>query len=86
MILTALLNIIYWFVKVAVGVLPSVESLPEGFNNAIDSILTIIAQWETVIPVFSDLLTIILLMLSIEAGILTLMSINWVIKKATLSG
>lgn len=86
MILTALLNIIYWFVKVAVGVLPSVESLPSGLNTAIDSFLTIIAQWETVIPVFSDLLTIILLMLSIEAGILTLMSINWVIKKATLSG
>lgn len=86
MILTALLNIIYYFIVVAVGVLPSIDSLPDGLDTAIDSFLEIIAKWQTVIPIFDDLLTVILLMLSIEAGILTLMSINWVIKKATLSG
>lgn len=86
MIITALLNIIYWFIVATVGVLPNVDAMPDGLDNAIDSILELFAKWQTVVPIFDDLLTIVLLMLSIEAGILTLMAINWVIKKATLSG
>ena len=80
------MNIIYYFILMTVGLLPTIDSLPTGFNNALDSFLSIIAQWNSVIPIFNDMFTIILLMLTIETGILTLIGINWVIKKATLSG
>ena len=86
MIITAFLNIIYYFIVMTVGLLPTIDSLPTGLNSALDSFLSIIAQWNAVIPIFSDMLVIVLLMFSIETGILTLMGINWVIKKATLSG
>lgn len=86
MIVTAFLNLIYFFIVSTVGILPSVDLLPTGFSTAMDSVLTIIAQWESVIPIFSDMLVIALLILSIETSILTLLGINWVIKKVTLSG
>jgi len=86
MIITAFLNLVFYFVVSTVGFLPSVDALPSGFNDAVTSVFSVMSSWNVVIPIFNDLFSIITLMLTIETGILTLIGINWVIKKFTFSG
>lgn len=86
MIITGLLNLLYVFIFALLAPLPRVDSLPSDLNNAIDFILDTLGSWQTVIPIFDTVFAMLILVLSIEAIIYSIIGINWVINKVRGSG
>lgn len=86
MIITALLTALFYMLKPLLSLLPTISSLPTGLNTAIDWFFDLLAGWQFFVPVVDDLLTIALLIMTVEGAIILFAGINFVYNKIRGSG
>lgn len=80
--------ILYLFLQIILQVLdllPPMTDIPTDFSNAINTFIPIISQLNQIMPV-STIITIFLLYLTIEGGLLLFKMFNWILNKLRGSG
>lgn len=85
MILDTILYIFLLLLLEIFDLLPAMETVPSNFDSAITTIVPIFSQLNSIIPV-STVITIFLLYLTIEGGLLVFKIFNWIINKLRGSG
>jgi len=86
MLLSALIGIFVAVVSALLSVLPNMESLPDGFNNAWNWITDFMANLAWTIPGGDQLLIIFNLFIGVLMAFFIYKGINWVINKLRGSG
>jgi len=80
MITDVILQIPLFFLNLMLGLIPDSSGLPSGVSSAITTAIGYIKGVSFIFPI-ETLFQIILLIFSIEAGLLLWKFINWIIKK-----
>lgn len=86
MIIDALAKIYFVSANFLLSLLPNIDSLPEGFNTAMNSIANIVSNWVYVVPILDDLLIIFGMVITIEISLFTFKILNWIYNKLRGSG
>lgn len=85
MILDAILNIFFNFLRLLISLLPPSQGLPDTFTTSFDFFIAQATQWNNFFPV-TALFTVLGLTFALEAGIFGFKSFNWIINKVRGSG
>jgi len=80
MITSALLQIPLFFIELVLGLIPTSDGLPSGVSAAISTAVTYAKGVSFIFPI-ETLFQVLLLVFSVEAGLLAWKFINWLIKK-----
>jgi len=80
MITDFVLSIPLFFVRAFVSFIPASDGLPAGVSSAISSAVSYMNGLSYFFPI-DTFLTVTVLILSVEAGILLWNSINWILRK-----
>jgi len=86
MIVDAIAKIYFLGANLFLSLLPNIDSLPSGFNTAMNSVATMISNWTYVVPALDDILIIFSLALTMEIAIYTFKILNFVYNKLRGSG
>lgn len=73
------MNIFYWFVSFMIGLLPSVERLPDDLETAIAYIRAFMSGMIDIVPGLSILPAVVSFILLFEVGMFAFFAFNWVL-------
>ena len=80
MIITAILNVAYFFLNFLTNLIPAGGSFPSSFTDALSFFISQAVLWDKFIPI-ATIFSILVLVFTFEAGIFAFRSIDWVYSK-----
>lgn len=86
MLTDAILIIIAAVLNTVISILPYGETLPASLDTSIQWFSDQIAQWSNLFPFIGTLITVLLLIITIEGFIFLYGGVNWTINKVRGSG